>query len=177
MKRHLKLILINSFLFISSILCIKVFAQDQSGSMRKTYMNKTDSLLIKTIKDYKDTIVKDNRKAIITVKIRRISKNNLDITISYILNDFDLSFFKPLYVFYINNTISVLVKANLNTINNYKGCISFEKINAGLLKKFKKQLVNSKIGFYTYEPIYWILSYDNGKVNITKNLLILPPGY
>ncbi len=139
MKRHLKLIIIISLLVNLSVLGINVFAQYQAESNRKVCINKTDSLLIKTIKDYKDKIIKDNRKAIITVKIREVSKNKLGITISYILNDFDLSFFRPSYVFYVNNIIPVLVKANLNTINDYKGCISFEKTNAGLLKKIKKQ--------------------------------------
>ena len=173
MKNTLKFVIIFIFIILSGI----VYSQNRATSTGKESSNKIDSLVINTVNNYNNEIVKNDRKAIITAKIREISKDDIDITISYILNDFDLYNFKPLYVFYINNKTCVIVKADSNVINNYKGNISFKKMTIVLANKIKAQLNNSQTRILFYEPVYWILSYKNGSINITKDLLILPPGY
>jgi len=173
MRSKLKLIL----LFMIFVLSGTIFSQNKAICTTKKPLNKIDSLIINTIINYKKEVAKSDKNSLITVSIREITKDNTNITISYILNDFDLNYFKPSYIFYINNETYVLVAADSTVINNYKGEITFIKITPTLAEKAKDHLNNSQKGLYTYSPLYWIISYHDGKIQITKDLLILPPGY
>lgn len=173
MRRRLKLILLLMFFVLSG----KIYSQSKVISTTKKPTNKIDSLIINTIINYKNQIVKSDRNSLITLSIREITKDNANITISYILNDFDLNYFKASYVFYINNETSVLVEADTTEIKNYNGEITFIKITPDLAEKVKGCLNDSQKGFYTYSPIYWIILYHDGKTKIIKDLLILPPGF
>ncbi|UBM62546.1 hypothetical protein LA303_00860 [Candidatus Sulfidibacterium hydrothermale] len=165
------------FMLIAIIISEITYSQNKVITIGNGHSNKVDSLLINTIKDYQKKIIKDDKNSIITANIRAISKSKLDVTLGYILNDYDLSFYKPSYVFYTDNKTCVLVRADSTAIINYKGNISFKIMTAVLADKIKARLNNSKEGIYSYSPVYWIISYQNGMIKITKNLLKLPPGY
>jgi len=163
MNNLLKLIIV-CFVLVSISACSN---KNQAKESQKYSVK--DSILLSNIRKFN----KENiREGLLVLRFNKRSSDEFSFTISYILNFFDLTETElkdQQYLYIGSKPIIVIDYMNSRNVLGTK----VQKIDSLFIKKVLPSL--GGIGdntAYTYEPLYWTVSYKKGQVEVQKSYVI-----